>query len=123
GDAAAGAATVFDDHRLAERFAERDIDQPRRNVGAAAGREAYDQRDLPVRVVGARNVRDNEGCNHRQHDPHRSAGRRGTSKTAHASPRTGVADALRRGRVAKDYALCSFAMPTAAEPTTALHLI
>ena len=57
-DVAAGAAAVLDDHRLAERLAELGVDQPRRDVGAAAGREAHHHGDLLVRIFGAHGTGD-----------------------------------------------------------------
>ena len=56
-DVAAGAAAVLDDHRLAERFAERRVDDAGGDVGAAAGREAHHHGDLPVRILRLRGER------------------------------------------------------------------
>ena len=74
GDVAAGAAAVLDDHRLAERLAELGVDQPRGDVGAAAGREAHHHGDLLVRIFGARR---------RAHAPARASAR----ATACSQPR------------------------------------
>ena len=52
-DIAAGAAAVLDDHRLAERLAERGIDQPGRDIGSAAGGKAHDHGDLPLGIFRA----------------------------------------------------------------------
>jgi hypothetical protein len=55
-DIAAGAAAVLDDDRLAQGLAELGVDQPGRDVGAAAGREAGDDGDLSLGIVRARGV-------------------------------------------------------------------
>ena len=53
-DAAAGAADILDDHRLAERCPHLVRHDPRRDVGRPAGRERHDQRDGARRkIVGA----------------------------------------------------------------------
>ena len=69
-DIAAGAAAVLDDHRLAQRLAERGIDQPGRNVGSAAGGKAHDHGDLPLGIFRACNgtCRPRRDQNHRRHD-------------------------------------------------------
>src|SRR5262249_20399244 len=47
GDVAAGAGAVLDDHRLAYELRELLRHRPRREVGAAAGREAHDHANRP----------------------------------------------------------------------------
>ncbi|GGJ14433.1 hypothetical protein GCM10011320_22060 [Neoroseomonas lacus] len=47
-DIAGAADAVLNDHRLAKRAADRVRDKPRRGIGAAPSREAYDESHRPV---------------------------------------------------------------------------
>ena len=52
GDVAAGAGLVLDDELLAEFLRQLGGDDPRQNVGGAAGREGHDEFDWPCRPFG-----------------------------------------------------------------------
>ena len=52
GDVAAGAGLVLDDELLAEFLGYLGGDDPRQNVGGAAGREGNDELDRPCRPFG-----------------------------------------------------------------------
>ena len=56
-DGAAGTAAIDDDDRLSERLVQLGADGAREEVGRAAGRHWYDQRERPRRIsVGARDI-------------------------------------------------------------------
>ena len=64
GDDAGGPGLVFHDHRLAEPFLQLLRDDAPEHVGEAAGREADDDADRPVRVgiaLGVRGRQDRRG--------------------------------------------------------------
>ena len=62
-DAAAGAADVLDDHRLAERLPQPIVQDARDGVGRAAGRERHDHGDRPRRIgLRERGVAAGERC-------------------------------------------------------------
>src|SRR5262249_58094981 len=82
-DAAAGAAAVLDDHRLAQRFAERDVDDARRDVGAATGWEARDHGYWALRIFGAHSGRRDRRNGGQQHP---LKNRKDVLNTCHAFP-------------------------------------
>jgi hypothetical protein len=69
---AVGARAIVDDHRLLEAFGQFRGDQPRRDVGGAAGRERHDHADVAFGIRGA--LRDRRGGGHERGNGKQPAG-------------------------------------------------
>src|SRR5262249_7327574 len=81
-----GARTIFDHHRLAERLAHLLGDDPRQDVGGAAGRKRHDDPDRTVReVLLRRRGRERKGAEQAKSDTAESRHRTSAGAPVHGT--------------------------------------